>query len=305
MRHMPDGLNRIDTFEKAKRYVESTRPYMKGRSKGNVPLGSQRRYDRSLITFNGEAYFLNYYANPVVTLYEDGRRRFSNCGWPSVSTISFLQETSRSTDISFIGGASKNYACIKGIMYLVTDHRKETPLIVDADNNVISCVHETKHVLDNEAFKSLKKRYADFIKYTSDILMLSHDVSDIVIVEKRIDETLTATPHKTACFRGGTHKQKRDKFFYELDQAGMSANEDKLSAYYKLANQVIRGAAHYIWNSDLNKYEAFASPKNLREFFYKLLKFQFANHVFRKEIIQPNDKIVYDDNLKYVQYQNQ
>jgi len=305
MRHMPDGLNRIDTFEKAKRYVESTRPYMKGRSKGQVPLGSQRRYDRSLITFRDGAYFLNYYANPVVTLYEDGRKRFSNCGWPSVSTVSFLQETSRSTDISFIGGAGKNYAIIKGIMYLVSDHRNETPLIVDADNNVVSCVHETKHVLDNEAFKNLKKRYVDFIKYVCDIVTLSHDVSDIVIVETRGDMTLTATPHRTAHFRGSTHKQMRDKFFYELDQAGILANEDKLSAYYKLATLTIRGAAHFIWNTELVKYEAFASPKNVREFFYKLLKFQFANHVFRKEIIQPNSKVVFDDNLKYVQYQNQ
>jgi hypothetical protein len=76
MRYMPDGLPSLKTYEQAKTYAESIRPYIKGRAKGSIPLGSVRRYDRSIIRVRPDSIGLFYYSNEVIRFYPDGRKSY-------------------------------------------------------------------------------------------------------------------------------------------------------------------------------------------------------------------------------------
>jgi hypothetical protein len=176
MRYMPDGLPSLKTYEQAKAYAESIRPYIKGRAKGSIPLGSVRRYDRSIIRVRPDSIGLFYYSNEVIRFYPDGRKLLSNCGWPSNSTASFIADVLGHHTLKQAAG--KIYYQKNSKLYKLTNHLRETPLILDADNNPTSYEVESKYVLNREAFKIIKLRYEPFVRFVRDILTLNQNVTN-------------------------------------------------------------------------------------------------------------------------------
>jgi hypothetical protein len=311
MRYMPDGLPSLKTYEQAKAYAESIRPYIKGRAKGSIPLGSVRRYDRSIIRVRPDSIGLFYYSNEVIRFYPDGRKVLSHCGWPSNSTASFLGDVLGHSKFKQAAGkiyyADSNYK-----LYKLTNHLRETPLILDADNNPTSYEVESKYVLNREAFKIIKLRYEPFVRFVRDILTLNQNVTNEF--ESKSAGTRFNSPEKTLFVDTKTisfsrnHKNTqhsvRDEFFESVSDA-LKLNDVSLTlqAFYPLAFQLATSAAQARWDREAIRYEYTCTPQQAKEFFYKLLKYEFANSIFIKEEIQPTTTAVYDDNARYVELQ--
>ena len=311
MRYMPDGLPSLKTYEQAKAYAESIRPYIKGRAKGSIPLGSVRRYDRSLIKVRPDSIGLFYYSNEVIRFYPDGRKVLSNCGWPSNSTASFLGDVLGHSKFKQAAGkiyyADSNYK-----LYKLTNHLRETPLILDADNNPTSYEVESKYVLNREAFKIIKLRYEPFVRFVRDILTLNQNVTNEFESKSagrkfNSHEKTLAVDVKTVAFsrnHKNTQHSVRDEFFESVSDA-LKLNDVSLTlqAFYPLAFQLATSAAQARWDREAIRYEYTCTPQQAKEFFYKLLKYEFANSIFIKEEIQPTTTAVYDDNARYVELQ--
>ena len=311
MRYMPDGLPSLKTYEQAKAYAESIRPYIKGRAKGSIPLGSVRRYDRSIIKVRPDSIGLFYYSNEVIRFYPDGRKVLSNCGWPSNSTASFLGDVLGHSKFKQAAGkiyyADSNYK-----LYKLTNHLQETPLILDADNNPTSYEVESKYVLNREAFKIIKLRYEPFVRFVRDILTLNQNVTNEFESKSagrkfNSHEKTLAVDVKTVAFsrnHKNTQHSVRDEFFESVSDA-LKLNDVSLTlqAFYPLAFQLATSAAQARWDREAIRYEYTCTPQQAKEFFYKLLKYEFANSIFIKEEIQPTTTAVYDNNAKYVELQ--
>jgi hypothetical protein len=312
MRYMPDGLPSLKTYEQAKNYAESIRPYIKGRAKGSIPLGSVRRYDRSIIKVRPDSIGLFYYSNEVIRFYPDGRKVLSHCGWPSNSTASFLGDVLGHSKFKQAAGkiyyADSNYK-----LYKLTNHLRETPLILDADNNPTSYEVESKYVLNREAFKIIKLRYEPFVRFVRDILTLNQNVTNEFEIKSagrkfNSHEKTLAVDVKTVAFsrnHKNTQHSVRDEFFESVSDA-LKLNDVSLTlqAFYPLAFQLATSAAQARWDREAIRYEYTCTPQQAKEFFYKLLKYEFANSIFIKEEIQPTTTAVYDNNAKYVELQN-
>ena len=312
MRYMPDGLPSLKTYEQAKAYAESIRPYIKGRAKGSIPLGSVRRYDRSIIRVRPDSIGLFYYSNEVIRFYPDGRKVLSHCGWPSNSTASFLGDVFGHSKFKQAAGkiyyADSNYK-----LYKQTNHLRETPLILDADNNPTSYEVESKYVLNREAFKIIKLRYEPFVRFVRDILTLNQNVTNEFEIKSagrkfNSPEKTLAVDVKTVAFsrnHKNTQHSVRDEFFESVSDA-LKLNDVSLTlqAFYPLAFQLATSAAQARWDREAIRYEYTCTPQQAKEFFYKLLKYEFANSIFIKEEIQPTTTAVYDNNAKYVELQN-
>ena len=311
MRYMPDGLPSLKTYEQAKAYAESIRPYIKGRAKGSIPLGSVRRYDRSIIRVRPDSIGLFYYSNEVIRFYPDGRKVLSHCGWPSNSTASFLGDVLGHSKFKQAAGkiyyADSNYK-----LYKLTNHLRETPLILDADNNPTSYEVESKYVLNREAFKIIKLRYEPFVRFVRDILTLNQNVTNEFEIKSagrkfNSPEKTLAVDVKTVAFsrnHKNTQHSVRDEFFESVSDA-LKLNDVSLTlqAFYPLAFQLATSAAQARWDREAIRYEYTCTPQQAKEFFYKLLKYEFANSIFIKEEIQPTTTAVYDNNAKYVELQ--
>ena len=311
MRYMPDGLPSLKTYEQAKAYAESIRPYIKGRAKGSIPLGSVRRYDRSIIRVRPDSIGLFYYSNEVIRFYPDGRKVLSNCGWPSHSTASFLGDVLGHSKFKQAAGkiyyADSNYK-----LYKLTNHLRETPLILDADNNPTSYEVESKYVLNREAFKIIKLRYEPFVRFVRDILTLNQNVTNEFESKSagrkfNSHEKTLAVDVKTVAFsrnHKNTQHSVRDEFFESVSDA-LKLNDVSLTlqAFYPLAFQLATSAAQARWDREAIRYEYTCTPQQAKEFFYKLLKYEFANSIFIKEEIQPTTTAVYDNNARYVELQ--
>ena len=311
MRYMPDGLPSLKTYEQAKAYAESIRPYIKGRAKGSIPLGSVRRYDRSIIKVRPDSIGLFYYSNEVIRFYPDGRKVLSHCGWPSNSTASFLGDVLGHSKFKQAAGkiyyADSNYK-----LYKLTNHLRETPLILDADNNPTSYEVESKYVLNREAFKIIKLRYEPFVRFVRDILTLNQNVTNEFESKSagrkfNSHEKTLAVDVKTVAFsrnHKNTQHSVRDEFFESVSDA-LKLNDVSLTlqAFYPLAFQLATSAAQARWDREAIRYEYTCTPQQAKEFFYKLLKYEFANSIFIKEEIQPTTTAVYDNNAKYVELQ--
>jgi len=311
MRYMPDGLPSLKTYEQAKAYAESIRPYIKGRAKGSIPLGSVRRYDRSIIRVRPDSIGLFYYSNEVIRFYPDGRKVLSHCGWPSNSTASFLGDVLGHSKFKQAAGkiyyADSNYK-----LYKLTNHLRETPLILDADNNPTSYEVESKYVLNREAFKIIKLRYEPFVRFVRDILTLNQNVTNEFEIKSagrkfNSPEKTLFVDTKTISFsrnHKNTQHSVRDEFFESVSDA-LKLNDVSLTlqAFYPLAFQLATSAAQARWDREAIRYEYTCTPQQAKEFFYKLLKYEFANSIFIKEEIQPTTTAVYDNNAKYVELQ--
>jgi hypothetical protein len=254
---------------------------------------------------------LFYYSNEVIRFYPDGRKVLSHCGWPSNSTASFLGDVLGHSKFKQAAGkiyyADSNYK-----LYKLTNHLRETPLILDADNNPTSYEVESKYVLNREAFKIIKLRYEPFVRFVRDILTLNQNVTNEFESKSagrkfNSHEKTLAVDVKTVAFsrnHKNTQHSVRDEFFESVSDA-LKLNDVSLTlqAFYPLAFQLATSAAQARWDREAIRYEYTCTPQQAKEFFYKLLKYEFANSIFIKEEIQPTTTAVYDNNAKYVELQ--
>jgi hypothetical protein len=321
-----DDLPCIQTFEGALAWYKSREPYKKGRSKGLRPLGNNRRYDRSLINVstdvNGNvgSVILSFHEAPVITFYPDNSIVLNNGGWETIGTMDFINSVLRvrfnqcqSAHAAYaageFGSGMSRWSGVtrrRGKLYFCDgspangEHRFERVLKLDANNEVTGGVTESEWVLDKVMMARVRKHYADFTEY---LTYYAQMVGTRVAADIQIQKKLSVDKGN---LRWNSRPQIRDReeFFYALNLAMLDTSEDRLRWYMPLAEQLVVNAAdrQYDWAAQTYKYEI--APQKARDFFYDLCRYQYADFLFKKEVVEKG-KVVLDENSKYVQYKSE
>jgi len=326
MAYHGDDLPSISTYEGALVWYQSREPYKKGRSKGLRPLGNNRRYDRSLINVstdvNGNvgSVILSFHSAPVITFFPDNSIVLNNYGWETVGTMDFINSVLR-TRFNQSQAAHAAYAAgefgsgmskwsgvtrRRGKLYFSDgspangEHRFERVLKLSADNEVTGGVSESEWVLDKPLMTRVRNHYAEFTEYlTYYAQMASSRVASEIQVQKKL-----AVDKGNLRWGSAAQIRDRDEFFYSLGLAMLEGNEDRLALFLPLAEQLIVNAADkaYDWKMQTYKYEI--TPQKARDFFYDLCRYQYADSLFKKEVMEKG-KVVLDENSKYVKYKSE
>ena len=312
---MPEDLPRLPTYEMALAHHNSVRPYSKGVDAGKRPLGKKRRYSRSTIRICSvsNAVVFSYYKKDVVRLYADGRKGFSVCGYPTISTLHVLNETSATTSLRFSREKGKIYAVYKGTFYRMPSIGYVEIL---PDGEIRGYEHETQHVIRFEVRKALKEKYEPFITFVRDMLTISpyveveaayaqsQAISMLLNNKFAIDQQFTDRladlrymPAKKSNIHERTSKTSMWQFFNLLDEALLEKQESMLERFYfiaqKFVNSVMLDRERGVL-SDNKMYFEEASKH-----FNELLKYRFAKEMFEEKHIAPRDFAVHDSNKHY------
>ena len=309
---MPEGLPHLPTYEKALAHWESVRPYIKGADQGKRPLGEKRRYSRSIIRkvhqlTGDDAIVLSYYNNDVVRLYADGSKRFSICGYPSMSTMHVLNETSATDTLHFNREKGKIYAVYKGTFYCMPDRGH---VEVSASGEITGYECESQHTIRFDAMKAKKDKYAPFTTYMKDILTISQHVDenpstegmDAVFVDMlREFRYVPALKSNIKAERGV--KNSLWAMFDLIDEAMGLEQEEMLKRFYVIAHKFFPSVVIdkcqvnvYKWNM---KGDRHVLAEDAVKHFNEVIKYRFADEVFERKDVAPRDRAVHDSNKHY------
>ena len=310
---MPENLPYLPTYERALAHWESVRPYSKGADEGKRPLGEKRRYSRSIIyKAQDNAIVLSFYNNDVVRLYTDGSKRFSTCGYSSISTMHVLNETSKTDALHFNREKGKIYAVYKGTFYRMPDRGC---VEVSASGAITGYKCESQHTIRFDAMKAKKDKYAPFTTYMKDILTISQHVD-----EKPNTEGMDAVfvnmlrefryvPSLQHAIRTEREVQKSFWLLFDLiDEAMGLEQEEMLKRFYVIAHRffpsvVLDNFSIHRWNNMAptvgNRY---VLAKDAVRHFHEAIKYRFANEVFERKDIAPRNKAVHDSNKHYLNF---
>lgn len=311
---MPDRLPKLTSFEQALAHFKSVKPYSKGKLKGSAPLGEKRSYSRSLIEYSPDCYplrleciSLSYYDNRVVRLYADGTKMFSTCGWHSISTNHFLNETSSM-------GHAFRFERNKGVIYLVKNDiyymlPDQGEIVVHPDGTITGYKVPVYHRMDGEVMLRLKKQYAPFTTFVRDMLTINQHVAT--------DSELDALPAYTRSImalpigkslRGlrpsGINHSYRSMtlLFSHIDEALRKDGDEQRAMFYEIATRFNHLVWCWSWGHQSNVEPTLDADTAVRHF-NELIKFHFAKLVFKKEEVTPRKTAVHDSNEHYMIYQ--
>lgn len=300
---MPDDLPHLPTYAMAENYFNCVRPYSKGADVGERPLGAKRRYSRSLIHKHaGGEVVLTYYENPVVRLHPDGRKEFSICGYPSISTTCVLNETSKTDTLQFKREKGKIYAVYKGTFYRMPDHGY---VEVSNDGAIRGYEIESQHSIDFDAMKAKREKYASFMTFIRDMLTINQfvevnpntdDLDGLFVSE--LNQITYMPSLKSLVLTERRVAGSMEAFFYLLDEALGLDEGEKLKRFYHLANKMLCCVL-------MEKHGRSAGMRvvhfeDAKHHFYELIKYRFASEVFVKKEVAPRDRGVHDSNKHYV-----
>ena len=303
---MPENLPHLPTYEKALAHWESVRPYSKGADQGKRPLGEKRRYSRSIIRkvhqlTGDDAIVLSYYNNDVVRLYPNGSKKFSICGYPSISTTHVLNETSRTDNLHFTREKGKIYAVYKGTFYRMPSRGY---VEISADGAIRGYEIESQHSIDFDAMKAMRDKYASFVTFIRDMLTINQYVEvnpntddlDGFFVSELV--RVYYMPSLKSAVRTERGVAGSMLIFFDLLNEALTLDEgEKLKRFYHLANKLLcsvlmEKSANYA-SMRIAKFE------DAKHHFYELIKYRFASEVFNKKEVLPRDRGVHDSNKHY------
>lgn len=308
---MPENLPHLPTYEKALAHWEAVRPYSKGADQGKRPLGEKRRYSRSIIRkvhqlTGDDAIVLSYYNNDVVRLYPNGSKKFSICGYPSISTTHVLNETSRTDNLHFTREKGKIYAVYKGTFYCMpTTGYVE----ISASGEIAGYEHECQHTIRFDVMKALKEKYGPFTTFVRDMLTINPYVSvnqqfGLVVDQPFTDRLadLRYMPVLKSHMHERTSKTATWQFFNLLDDALLEKQEPMLERFYFIAHKFFESVmldrgVHPFYRA--YPVHAEVPAEQAIRHFNELLKYRFAKEVFEKKHIAPRGKPVHDSNKHY------
>jgi len=276
-------------------------------------LGEKRRYSRSIIRkvqqlTGADAIVLSYYNNDVVRLYPDGSKRFSTCGYPSISTTHVLNETSATDTLHFSREKGKIYAVYKGTFYCMPDRGH---VEVSASGEITGYECESQHTIRFDAMKAKKDKYAPFTTYMRDILTISQHVDenpstedmDAVFVDMlREFRYVPALKSNIKAERGV--KNSLWAMFDLIDEAMGLEQEEMLKRFYVIAHKffpsvVIDKFNIFKWNMAPDVGNRHVLAEDAVKHFNEVIKYRFADEVFERKDVAPRDRAVNDSNKHY------
>lgn len=321
---LADDLPRLANYREAQLWFQAVKPFSKGRSAGQKPLGRNRKYDRFKIRGESTAtnyaqqdYIVKHYVTDILRYNADGSLVIKT-DYDSISTVQGLQELLGAD--KFVRRKCKAYYKDRNGHFF----RIKGGLKVNADGvaDKSTLTPETVHEVDRPAFKQIRARYADFMEY----VLLANNLTqggeafasalELEGVEngngankfyrKNAGVALSIDTVQIKWYRNPQFSV-REVFFAEVERAMQLEGEDKYTAYNKLATFLSFSASNNFtgttWNQtgDDRKYQWQVDNRRLRQFFDGLLKFRFPKLIF-KEVDAELGTIRHDTNAKYFEF---
>lgn len=329
-KYLADDLPRLANYREAQLWCQAVKPFAKGRSVGQKPLGRNRRYDRLTIRAGYDCmadadtthqrYIIKHYVTDILKYEPDGSLHIHSGGYDSISTVQALQELLGVG--RFVRRRLKAYYKDRnGHFFRIRDGLK-----VNADGSVdtSSLKPEVIHLLNRPAFKAVKARYAEFLQYakfvnnitqggegTGEALMgkfgYHTNVNDANNYWRRCSANALTIDTTQMRWYGKEQIKVRERFFDALDAAVANPNEqEKLEAFHELATFMSFSASTWVRSSispadDTRSFKWSVDNKRLNTFFDGLLKFKYAETVFSKGEV-PLGEIRHDSNAKYIEF---
>jgi hypothetical protein len=299
--YMGEDLDSMPDYATALEIYNARKPYIKGKNKGERPLGKNRKHDRSRIELDKEGNIVvKHWQTNIITYKPNGDIVLTCGGWSSISTAQIMQELLGVDRICRVNCKiyyrhNNEFHYLSGLLYIEPDG---SPLF---SNN--EYVHKPKL----EVLKKYRKQYAFFSEYAKQVLTMSSDFR------------ANTTNHSTPSFEGETLKEwymapllnasdrhdakarerARDAMFGYLDSLSVKAEEDRLLPMYELLAPVtyMMGANHYRYLTGVVQWQC--DYKRFKRGFDDLLKHQFASEIF-EQVLASKKSPVRDPNAKYI-----
>lgn len=323
-----EQLPRLRSYAEALQYHNSVVPLRSGQHKDQRPLGRVRRYTRSIIRLEGGVgatpleraatpdVVLSFYQNDVIRFKPDNTAHLSTCGWPSLSTMQFLNDILGSDRGCFVRKKGKIYYA-DGEQFHLLQHAN---MVIDLNTGEVSGGGSIDtYVLIKPEMHKVRKEYREFLQYAHNCLAMSVSVplpapTPNTNVYKSIphirvtSRTLQALTYRSNQNSGPKQCDIREQLFSSIKDTSGSP-EDRLERYYEVFKTICLTTLHYLPYSYRYANSANHEFKCCRNYFDNLftgmLKVHYADRLFQKTTFtSPMKKIPSTSNAFYKEFQN-
>jgi hypothetical protein len=299
--YMGENLDSMPDYATALKIYNARKPYIKGKHKGERPLGMNRRHDRSRIELDKDGNIrVKHWQTDIIVYQPDGGISLNCGGWTSISTAQIMQE---------LLGVDKICRVNCKIYYRHDDkfHYLSGGLYIEPNGELMHYNNEYVYKARPEVIKAYRKQYAFFLEYAKQVLTMSSDF-DVALDTKTLSpvfegETLKEWYMSPLITQSVRHDAKararaRDAMFGYLDSLADKAEEERLQAMYDLitpltymmGNNMFRRVNNFTWSCDY---------KRFKRGFEELLKHQFGSEIFTL-VLASKKAPVRDPNAKYM-----
>ena len=167
--YMGENLDSMPDYATALNIYNARKPYIKGKYKGERPLGNNRRHDRSRIELDGQGNVkVKHWQTDIITYKPDGAILLSAGNWSSISTAQIMQE---------LLGVGKICRVNCKIYYRHNDefHHLAQGLHIQASGSPLFSNREYVYKAKPLAIKALRKKYDFFLEYAKQVLTMSSE----------------------------------------------------------------------------------------------------------------------------------
>jgi hypothetical protein len=295
------SLAQIPNYEEAKKRFDLTAP-IRGRTEECRPLGKNRRYSHYTINKNMravedgllgkwvETYSAKVYNSDVLEWSPDGVLKISTGRWrgPIIqSVINYTICSSVGTIQSYNGKWYFHNGT--GNAYFIP-HEKEAGLDIQVENNaVLNPVQEFRRKAKRKELNAIRKRYAKFINYGSNMFRISNEYDKEMDRDKVCEligvDRLNFTWHRWSEQKSEA-EDNRNKLFSIIEEY---ENTNNLELAYNATIGIARSLSW--WGHQ-------CTPEEFENGFTEILKYKFREQVFESEPVQIG-KAFYDRNAKF------
>jgi hypothetical protein len=307
-----DGFPILSDYAAALEHYEGVVPYKRGRNKGLRPLGSNRRYDRSMIRKDDQTgdIVCSYSGTDVIRFEQSGSVIVRHGGWESISTMDCLNHVLHERLRRF-GNTTKwaGFFRVKGKMYLSDgqgmDHRFNDVLYLLPNGDIEGGATESQMVLDKGIMTKLRKHYAEFTEYLSYYAQMQPEVKAAYIPDgerKRVPKLPVTMSELRWSYRDVVND--RAEFFDHLHESmTRTTSDDRYAGFIDLAEVIYFNSANKRYDFNVQSYVYSSEPTQMREYFYELCRYYYSESLFTRQPVEKG-KVVRDEAAKYIKYGN-
>jgi len=298
--YMGENLDFMPDYATALKIYNDRKPYIKGKYKGERPLGNNRRHDRSRIELDGQGNVkVKHWQTNIIVYQPDGGIVLECGGWSSISTAQIMQE---------LLGVGKICRVHCKIYYRHDDkfHYVGTKLRVNPDGAPVYKNSEYVYTPKLDVLKKYRKKYAFFLEYAKQVLTMSDqfkvetDSDGRMLFEGETLKEWYMSPLTAGSIRydDKARSRGRDALFGYLDYIADKAEEERLQTMYDMIAPITYMMGSYIYRSQ-GALVWTCDNKRFKRGFEELIKHQFGSEIF-KLTLASNNKPVRDPNAKYM-----
>jgi len=292
-------LTCIANYAQAKEKFKSTDP-IRGRKEECRPLGKNRRYNGYTINKNmraiddgvvgqwQETYSAQIYSNNVMEWYPDGKLAIRVGRWHGTIIQSVVNYTlfNKTGSIQSLNG--KWYFQSKsGGAYYLPRHKEQELLINTESCEVLNPVQEYRRKTKRKEMNAVRKRYAKFIEYGTNMLKISPDA--FKFDEEEAKNVLGKNNTQFSWSRWSDPEEvakSRTRFLKNVERFEQSGD---LTLAYNIASIAVKS---------INYWGNTCTSDQFKKFFDEILKHHYRNEVFESEPVEIG-KPFFDRNAKY------